>query len=170
MQDIIRPGDDEVEDNFLYYGLEKVGFSREQVQQTNRDTSMKRFTSFFGCCSRTSKVLFAALKESKSFRCKPSLLYFFMCLTWLKTYSTKRVIAGMFQVHENTVRTWVWKYAKGIQSLKERKVRHCLYSFLLLSLLLNSSFYRNLSTDFIRSGNAGTKCLSILSRQHSLSN
>ena len=165
----MRPRDDEVENSHLFYGLEKVGFSRGQVEKTNRDKSIQRFTSYFGCCPRTSTALFAALKDANSLQSKPSLLYFYMALAWLKSYLTERVLAGMFKVHENTVRTWVGKYAIGIQSLKEQKVRKSSSPFFILFPFLPFVLFRNLSKDIIRSGSASTKCLSILSRLHSLS-
>ena len=123
MEDATPAEEVELVNTFMYYGLEKVGFSRKQIDNSNERLCLQRFVSFFGVCPKTCKEMFSALKEVEPFRVKCSMVHFFLTLAWLKSYGTYSVLSGQFKVTENTVMKWVWIYAKGIQSLKESKVR-----------------------------------------------
>ena len=130
-----RPNEEvELVNTFMYYGLEKVGFDRSQIEKCER-LSLERFISFFGVCPKTTKEMFSALKEVEPFQHKCSMLYFFLTLTWFKSYMTYPVLSGLFKLTENTVRKWVWVYAKGIQSLKESKVRRSEKKCLVICIL-----------------------------------
>ena len=129
---------------FLHYGLEKVGFNRDQIERTNMETNKGRFVAYFGVSPLATFKFFQSIEESNYFEKKTPLPHFFLCLVWLKGYLSESLLAGMFKLNENTVREWIWKYAKAIQSLKQSKVRTIAYfSFLYLYVLL---IYTNLSS------------------------
>ena len=112
------------EENVLYYGLEWAGFRQYGIRGTNKDMKVERFISFFGVCHLTCATIFLALKKHREERGDDSsLLYFLLTMSWFKTYATESVLAGMFSLTENTVRKWIWEYAKSLQWLKPSKVR-----------------------------------------------
>ena len=110
------------EDSVLSYGLDRAGFRQYGIQKTNKESQMERF--FYGVSHRTCAASFEALRESRKDAGKDShLLHFLVTMFWFKAYVTESVLAGVFQITENTVRTWIWEYTRSLQSLKSSKVR-----------------------------------------------
>ena len=112
------------EDNILSYGLERAGFRQYGAQRTCKAVQMERFVSFYGVCHQTCAAIFEALQVSRNEVGEGSnLLYFLVTMFWFKAYVTEPVLAGLFQLTENTVRKWIWVYARSLQWLKPSKVR-----------------------------------------------
>jgi hypothetical protein len=65
--------------------------------------------------------------------------HFLMCLYWLKNYHVETAISAVFGYHEDTVRKWIWKYARAIQGLKEHKVSSFYY---FISISITSLIHR----------------------------
>lgn len=113
-----------MEDGVLSYGLERAGFRQYGKEQTNTAVRMDRFVAFYGVSHRTCAAIFEALKKSRADKGEPSsLLHFLLTMFWFKAYVTERILAGLFQMSENTVRKWIWEYATSLQLLKQSKVR-----------------------------------------------
>ena len=112
------------EDSVLSYGLERAGFRQYLIQKTNKAAQAERFVSFYGVSHRTCAASFDALRKIRADAGVVShLLYFLVTMFWFKSYVTESVLAGVFQITENTVRKWIWEYARSLQLLKASKVR-----------------------------------------------
>ena len=112
----------EAEESILSFGLETIGFREQQNQRTNQNTKLERFSSSFGAWPQTCCGLLTALEGLPGFA-PVKLRNFFLAMFWLKNYPAEPVLAGIFKMTENTVRKWIWKFGRAIQSLKESKVR-----------------------------------------------
>jgi len=113
-------------DDFLFLGLELMGFGLRNPPRTKKDVD--RFLACFGTTPESASAIFDALQVTTNEKAyvKPSDLkfrYFMMTLNWMKSYQVEHVLAGLFKVHEDTVRKWTWFYTKRIQGLKEEKIR-----------------------------------------------
>ena len=107
----------------MCYGLEKAGFYCARIQSVALKTNLERFVSFYGVDPKTCVEVYTSLKASDGLAKTTSVVYFFLTMAWLKTYSKEHVLAGIFGVSENTIRKWIWINLKGLQSLKASKVR-----------------------------------------------
>lgn len=67
------------------------------------------------CCEIWGKLGISIDKERKIDR-------FFLCLFWLKTYPTEAVLAVQFDLLEDTVRLWIWYYARCLELLSEELI------------------------------------------------
>lgn len=115
-------------DDFLFLGLELMGFGWRNTPRTAKD--LERFLGCFGTPPESASAIFDALQDpglaNGNAYVEPSDLnfrYFMMTLNWLKSYKVEPEFAGLFHIHEDTVRKWTWFYTKRIQALKEEKIR-----------------------------------------------
>ena len=84
------------------------------------DRNMKRFKSFYGPDPTTIVPLFKDLRDKyPSFKYKEGLI----TLNWLFLNDKHSVLGGRWQCCEETVGPLVKKYAKMIQSLKQKKIK-----------------------------------------------
>ena len=127
-----------LEDRVLSYGLERAGFHQNGDQQKSKAVQRERFVAFYGVCYRTCSAIFEALKISRAEAGDVSnLLHFLVTMFWFKSYVTEPVLSGLFQLTENTVRKWIWEYARALQRLKPSKVwmmKTCNYYFTLFGI------------------------------------
>ena len=142
----------ELEKNILSYGLETAGFRQFGVLETSPELKRQRFISFFGVCPSTCAAIFVALKTGSEIGDGCRLNHFLLTMCWMKNYVTERVLAGMFEMTEKTIRKWIWKYAKMIQSLKAAKVSVENYHIFPLFHIYISITNPSLFSDFFGSG------------------
>lgn len=108
----------------LQMGLKSIGFTLRRQNRTCYKTNKERFEREFA----NLDGLYAAwidlqiLDIGDTVILKPNPLYFLMTVHWLKTYKTESSLAGLFDLDDKTVRTWLWKYAKALASLGTHKV------------------------------------------------
>ena len=135
---------EEFEESVLLYGIERAGFAQSE-RQPNRKKQLERFVAFFGISHRTCAAIYMALQAARDeANDELKLINLLITLVWLKTYVTEMVLAGMFQLNENTVRKWIWKYAGFLQSLKETKVqsvRSIKRTYLIFKFLLSNYIF-----------------------------
>ena len=110
------------EDHMLQLGLEFAGFSNNAC----RKTTLVSFRACYGIDPSTSSNVFYDIQSPNinSRITKPNPLYFFMTLYWISGYATVQRLCGLFNVHHQTLKKYVWIYLQSIQSLKPLKVRN----------------------------------------------
>ena len=119
----MNQANEQFEETVLLYGIERAGFAQSE-RLPNRKKQLERFVAYFGISHRTCAAIFMALQAARVDADDDlKLINLLITLVWLKTYVTEMVLAGMFQLNENTVRKWIWKYAGFLKSLKESKVQ-----------------------------------------------
>ena len=106
--------------DILSVGLCYVGYDTKRQISCNIDRNMKRFKSFYGPDPTTIVPLFKDLRDKyPSFKYKEGLI----TLNWLFLNDKHSVLGGRWQFCEETVGPLVKKYAKMIQSLKQKKIK-----------------------------------------------
>jgi len=107
---------------FLELGLKLVGFNPTKGSEKKR---RQRYLAFFGTTPEACNAIFSDLQTTdieEASVTEPKSKYFLMAMHWLKAYNTEELIAALFNVHEDTVRKWVWFYTVKIQHLKKAKI------------------------------------------------
>jgi len=121
-------------------GLEYLGFKVRRQRSDKVD--IRRFRSGYGLCPESviavlNDVRTTDIDEARISKVNPK--YALMALKWMKGCQSLEDLAGVFDVDEGTVSTWVWKYVRSFQALKAAKVsgfpRTCSTRLLLPSLL-----------------------------------
>jgi hypothetical protein len=106
--------------DILSVGLCYVGYDTKRQISCNIDRNMKRFKSFYGPDPTTIVALFKDLRDKyPSFKYKEGLI----TLNWLFLNDKHSVLGGRWQCCEETLGPLVKKYAKMIQSLKQKKIK-----------------------------------------------
>jgi len=106
--------------DILSVGLCYVGYDTKRQISCNIDRNMKRFKSFYGPDPTTIVPLFKDLRDKyPSFKYKEGLI----TLNWLFLNDKHSVLGGRWQCCEETLGPLVKKYAKMIQSLKQKKIK-----------------------------------------------
>ena len=87
----------------MKYGLSLAGFSQHRIENTTMETNLKRFVASYGVdpvsCTKAFGDICTMCQEKgdpSPKRMDPFLMY----LCWLKTYSTERSLAGIFNKDE----------------------------------------------------------------------
>ena len=135
----------------LKYGLNLAGFSVQRIISTDEKTNLSRFVSFYGVSPVTCSETFDGIRvmcREKDMKIPKRLDMFLMCLCWMKTHATERMLAGTFNVIEKTVHKWLRKFASFIQALKEKKVRIFIVFYVLKYLSLTHIYHNILHTDY----------------------
>jgi len=116
-------------DRFLVLSLELMGFEGSVDEPIVRTKKMfDRFMGCFGTTPEAASAIFSDLQtttidEARVASTVIKFKYFVMTLNWMKSYKVENELAGLFKVHEDTVRKWTWFYTKKIQALKAVKIR-----------------------------------------------
>ena len=119
----MNQANEQFEETVLLYGIERAGFAQSE-RLPNRKKQLERFVAYFGISHRTCAAIFMALQAARVDADDDlKLINLLITLVWLKTYVTEMVLAGMFQLNENTVRKWIWKYAGILKLLRQSKVQ-----------------------------------------------
>jgi hypothetical protein len=106
---------------FRSVGLSLVGFTTSR-QQVRDELNEDRFRAFYGVGTMALHALFNEIKQRHEQE-KIGEKDFLMCMNWLKLYDTEHVLAGRWELHEETVRNKVKKYAKLIANLSSDKIK-----------------------------------------------
>jgi hypothetical protein len=116
--EIVRP------DHMLSLGMQFAGLQIGENQSTNT----ARFRSTYGIDPTSCSEIYYDLETVDIGNKKVEnlqIIYFFLTLFWLRSYSTETALAATFKLHERTIRNYLWRYAEAIQALKSIKVRNC---------------------------------------------
>ena len=108
-------------DQEIERGLRCLG-AREDRASTDVSYAKRvnRFKSCFGVHPILFRRLWTALNEIDKER---NVDRFFLCLFWLKNYPTESVLAVQFNLLEDTVRMWIWYYARCLEILSESYIQ-----------------------------------------------
>ena len=103
-------------------GLLICGFTRKRQDKVKQERNETRFRGNFGASSLAiKKVIDDLLDENltKNFNLK----YFFLTLTWLKSYSTYLQLEGHWDICPETIAAKSKEYLSYIHNLKRRKIK-----------------------------------------------
>jgi hypothetical protein len=107
------------ESGTLVLGLSLVGFGAGR-QKVRTALNIKRFRAHFGI---GPKAVAAMWKDLKASYAKAKKEDFFLFLNWLKGYDTYHVLAGRWNLDEDTIAKKLLSYSKEIQALKPSKIK-----------------------------------------------
>jgi hypothetical protein len=117
-------------DDFLFLGLELVGFSTYTISRNGKDVNLRRFSDFFYASPDTIADLFRDIQDAdlgEAQILKPDPTYLLLAMLYLKKYPTKHALAAFLDGNKKTGLTWAKRYVKSIQALKEKKVSHLIH-------------------------------------------
>jgi hypothetical protein len=114
------------EAQMLLLGLSFVGYDEERTNRTNNNKKSDHFQKSYGVSPLVCSIIFGDIQvrdigEAKI--SKPTPKHFLLCMFWLKRYQVESMLSITFGYHEETVRKYIWMYARAIQALKPHKVR-----------------------------------------------
>ena len=116
------------EAQMLRLGLSFIGYDEERTNRTHNNKNREHFLKSYGVSPLVCSIIFGDIQvldigDDKISKPKPK--HFLLCMFWLKRYQIESILSIIFGYHEETVRKWIWIYARAIQALKPHKV--CIY-------------------------------------------
>jgi hypothetical protein len=103
----------------LSIGLQFVGFYVARVQNVSNERNEDRFIFMYGAFPDVFSIIFREIQDvaiaGNTTINKANPKHFLMCLCWLNNYRVETAISAVFGYHKDTVRKWIWKYARAIQ-------------------------------------------------------
>jgi hypothetical protein len=132
------------EAQMLRLGLSFIGVDEERTNRAHDNSNRDRFTKSYGVSPLICTIIFGDLQvldigDKKISKPKPK--HFLLCMFWLKRYQVESLLSTIFGFHEETVRKWLWTYAKAIQALKQYMVSTCYEWFILDTICCLKAFY-----------------------------
>jgi hypothetical protein len=106
-------------DNILQIGLVLAGYNPKQ-RNRQYDQLITWFKANYGAHPLVVSILWEQLLSIDD---EQNIKYFFLCLSWLKNYDTEAILAGRWQLEDDTVRLWTGHYAECLQILGEKKIK-----------------------------------------------
>jgi hypothetical protein len=107
---------------FIFVGLDFVGFDERSTQRTCAATNLRRFCAHFGTSPESFTKIFMDLQTTEIDMARiinPFTVHLMMALHWWRTYKIEEEFAGSLEMVEKTARKWIWVYVHAIQGLKE---------------------------------------------------
>jgi len=115
-------------DQILRRGLDIAGFDYARQNNVMMATNLEHFHQHYGVTASVLAQLWTDLQTTDIEDAKipakyMKLDYFLMTLHFLKRYKIDGELAGMFKVHEETVRDWIWYFQGKIANLAKATVK-----------------------------------------------
>ena len=111
--------------DFLFLGLELVGFSAARQASVCDETNTERFLSSYPITPAACSSAFYDLQTTANDAARiddPVPFYFLVALNWMRTYKTEHEISGLADLDPTTLRVHIRKYTDAFAALKEEKI------------------------------------------------
>jgi hypothetical protein len=94
--------------------------------RVSESTIQRRFKQTYGLLAISVRLVFINIQNDELAGeytvSKPNILHLLTTLRWMKTYTTEVELAGIFKVHERTIRDRIWIYVFAMHALKTSTV------------------------------------------------
>lgn len=111
------------EEEMMSFGLALAGFPGRR-QNVRHELNLSRFRSFYGVSPKAIAKMFNSLVSADAIKSTKSMTTIdaLIAINWLRLYDTEHVLAGRWNMDEDTLRPLVKRVTKAIQGLKVEKV------------------------------------------------